>query len=127
MNRPRLAHRRMLRPVTLLPALALAVAAALAVALTGSSAGQASAALPAAAGLVHHLTVRLRHLRQRLARMAVLPAGLAAALLPQRPRRRLAQPLSRRRPRGIPRRLIQPGLKLSDPLPRLRQLLDGLR
>ena len=57
--------------------------------------------------------------------MTVLPARLTAALLPQRPRRRLAQPLSRRRPRGIPRRLVQPGLKLSDPLP--RQLRNGLR
>ena len=73
----------------------------------------------AAARLMPHLPVRPGHLRQRRALMPVLPAGLAAALLPQRPRprRRLGQPLTGRRPGGIPRRLPQPRLKLSDPLP----------
>ena len=42
---------------------------------------------PAAAGrLMAHLPVRPGHLRQRRALMPVLPARLAAALLPQRPR-----------------------------------------
>src|ERR1700678_514978 len=59
--------------------------------------------------LVHHLMVRLRHLRQRSPLMTRLAARLAAALPPQRPRLR--------------RRLAQPVLKLSDPLPRPRQLV----
>jgi hypothetical protein len=61
--------------------------------------------------------------------MPVLPAGLAAGCLPQRPRprRRYVQPLAGRRPGGIPRRLPQPRLKLSDPLPGLRQLLQHPR
>ena len=51
-------------------------------------------------------------------------SGLAARLLPPRPRpgRRLIQPLASRRLRGIPRRLPQPRLQFSDPIPRLRQL-----
>src|ERR1035441_4115692 len=58
--------------------------------------------------------------------MSVLPARLPPALLPQRPRRRLAQPFTRRRPRGIAPGLIQPGLQLSDLLPRPCQLRGGL-
>src|ERR1700732_3724443 len=75
------------------------------------------------------LPVRPGHLRQRGAHMPVLPAGLAAAFLPHRPRprRRLVKPLAGRRPGGIPRRLPQPRLKLSDPLPALRQLLQRPR
>ena len=70
------------------------------------------------------LVVRPGHLRQRPALMPILPARLTAGPLPQRPRRRLAQPLTGRRPGGITRRLPQPRLKLSDPLPGLRQLLN---
>ena len=85
---------------------------------------QPGPAPPAPARLMAHLPVRPGHLRQRAALMPVLPARLAAALLPQRPRprRRLVQPLAGRRLRGIPRRLPQPRLQLTDPLPRLRQL-----
>jgi hypothetical protein len=84
---------------------------------------QPGPAPPAPARLMADLPVRPGHLRQRRALMPVLPAGLAAAFLPQRPRPRwrLIQPLARRRLRGIPRRLPQPRLQLSDPLPRLRQ------
>ncbi|MGH3214755.1 MAG: hypothetical protein ACRDN1_02335 [Trebonia sp.] len=45
--------------------------------------GQASPALAAAARLVAHLPARSGYLRQRAALMSVLPAGLAAAFLPQ--------------------------------------------
>ena len=82
----------------------------------------------AAARLMADLPVRPGHLRQCRPLMPVLPAGLAAAFLPQRPRlrRRLRQPLTRRRPGGVPRVLLQPGLKLSDLLPGLRQLRPRL-
>ena len=62
--------------------------------------------------------------RLKLKLMPVLPARLAAAPLPQRPRplRQLTQPFTRRRFRGVPRVLPQPRLKLSDPLAGLRQL-----
>ncbi len=74
------------------------------------------------------LPVRPGHLRQRGALMPVLPARLAPAPFPQRPpRRRLVQSLAGRRPGRIPRRLPQPRLKLSDPLPRRRQLLNRPR
>lgn len=59
--------------------------------------------------------------------MPVLPAWAAPALLPQRPRRRLGKPLTGRRLRGVPRRLPQPRLKLSDPLQRPAQLRPRLR
>jgi hypothetical protein len=49
---------------------------------------QQTTALPAAARLMHDLMIRLGHLPQRLANMAVLPARLATGLLPQRPRPR---------------------------------------
>ena len=90
--------------------------------------GQPGPAPPAAARLMRHLPVRPGHLRQRRVLRPVLPAGLAAAFLPQRPRtrRRLVQALARRRPGRIPRRLPQPRLKLSDPLPGLRQLRTRL-
>ena len=48
---------------------------------------QARPAAAAAARLMAHLPVRPGHLRQRRARMPVLPARLAAGPLPQRPRR----------------------------------------
>jgi hypothetical protein len=73
--------------------------------------GQASPAPAAAARLMAHVPVRPGHLRQHAALMPVLPAGLTAAFLPQRPR---------------PRRLPQPRLKRSDPLPGLRQLAQCL-
>jgi hypothetical protein len=53
---------------------------------------QASPAAAAAGRLMPQLPVRPGHLRQRIALMPVLPARLAAGLLPQRPRRRLAPP-----------------------------------
>ena len=76
-------------------------------------------------GNLFHIPVRPGHLGQRAALMPVLAARLAAGFLPQRPRpwRRLIQPLTGRRPRRIPRTLPQPRLKLSDPLPGLRQVL----
>jgi len=46
---------------------------------------QARPAPAAARRLMPFLPVRLRDLRQRLARMPVLPARLAPGLLPQRP------------------------------------------
>ena len=86
--------------------------------------GQARPAPSAAARLVPQLPVRPGRLGQRAALMPVLAARLAAGFLPQRPRpwRRLIQPLTGRRPRRIPRTLPQPRLKLSDPLPGLRQV-----
>jgi hypothetical protein len=71
-----------------------------------------------------HLPVRPCHLGQRRPLVTFLPSRPAAGLLPQRPfpRRWLVQPLTRRRPGGVPRRLGQPGLQLGDPLPRRRQL-----
>jgi hypothetical protein len=83
--------------------------------------GDYGAAHPA----VRAMTVRPGHLGQRAALMPVLAARLAAGFLPQRPRpwRRLIQPLTGRRPRRIPRTLPKPRLKLSDPLPGLRQVL----
>jgi hypothetical protein len=82
----------------------------------------------AAARLMAQLPVRPGRLRQRGALVPVLPARLAARLPPQRtpPGRRLVQPLAGRRPGGVPRRLRQPRLKLSDPLPRRRQLRPRL-
>lgn len=59
--------------------------------------------------------------------MPVLPARPAPAPVPQRPRRRLGQPLTGRRLRGVPRRLPQPCLKPSDPLQRPIQLRPRLR
>jgi hypothetical protein len=90
---------------------------------------QPGPATAATARLMAHFPVRPGHLRQRRALVPVLPAGLAAATLPQRarPRRRLVQALAGRRPGGIPRRLPQPRLKLSDPLPGLRQRSLRLR
>jgi hypothetical protein len=91
-----------------------------------------SAASPArcaaAARLMAGLPVRPGHLGQRRPLVPVLPAGLAAAFPPQRPRprRRLARSLTRRRPGGVPRVLLQPGPQLSDPLPGPRQLRAGL-
>jgi hypothetical protein len=80
----------------------------------------------AAARLMDQLPVRHGHLRQRRAFMPVLSTRLAPGLLPQRsPRRLLVQPLAGRRFGGILRRLPQPRLKLSDPLPGLRQLHHG--
>ena len=80
---------------------------------------QPGTAPAAAARLMADLPVRPGHLRQCGPFMPVLPAGLTAAFLPQRPRsgRRLGQPLARRRLGGVPRVLPQPGLKLGDPLP----------
>jgi hypothetical protein len=56
------------------------------------------------------------------------PARLAPGLLPQRPRagRRLAQPFARWRLGGVPQRLPQLSLKLSDPLPRPLQFRPRL-
>jgi len=87
---------------------------------------QPGAAPAAAARLMAHFPVRPGHLRQRAALVPVLPARLAARSVPQRPRprRRLARPLTGRRPGGVPRRLPQPRLELSDPLPGLRQILQ---
>ena len=90
---------------------------------------QARPAPAAAARLMAQLPVRPGHLRQRAACVPVLPARLAAASFPQRSprRRRLAQSLAGRRAGRVPRRLPQPRLKLSDPLPGLRQLHGRLR
>ena len=81
----------------------------------------------AAARLMPCFPVRPGYLRQRLPLMPVLPARPAPALLPQRPRRRLGKSLTGRRLGGVPRRLPQPGLKLSDPLPCPLQFRPGLR
>ena len=82
----------------------------------------------AAARLMADLPVRPGHLRQRRSLMPVLAAGLAPALLrSDRSLGRLAQSLARRRPGGVPRVLLQPRLKLSDPLPGLLQLRPRLR
>lgn len=59
--------------------------------------------------------------------MPVLPARPARPVLPQRPRRRLDKSLTGRRLGGVPRRLPQPCLKLSDPLQRPVQLRPRLR
>ncbi len=84
----------------------------------------------AAAGLMPLFPVRPGNLRQRRTFMPSLAAWPAPALLPQRPRRGLAQPLAGGRLGGVPGVLLQLRLKLSDPLPgplkfcpRLRQLL----
>jgi hypothetical protein len=89
---------------------------------------QPSSAPAAAARLMAQLPVRLGRLRQRRALVPVLPARLAAGLPAQRtpPGRRFAQPFAGRRPGGVPRRLRQPRLKLSDALPRRRQLRPRL-
>ena len=91
---------------------------------------QPRTAAAAAAGLMPLFPVRPDNLGQRLALMPGLAARLAAAFAPQRPRRRLGKSLARWRRGGVPRVLLQPGLKLSDPLPgplklspRLRQFL----
>jgi hypothetical protein len=82
----------------------------------------------AAARLMALFPVRLGHLRQRGALMAVLPAGLAPGLLSQRPRpRRLGEPFAGGRLGGVPRVLLQPGLKLSNSLPRPPQFGPCLR
>jgi len=59
--------------------------------------------------------------------MPLLPARPPPGPLPQRPPPgRLAQSLAGRRPRGVPRRLGQPGLQLRDPLPGPPQLRPRL-
>jgi hypothetical protein len=62
----------------------------------------------------------------RRARLPLGPAWLPAGLLPQRLRRRLAQPVRRRRPGGVLRVPPHPGRKISDLRLKDRYLLPQL-
>jgi len=77
-------------------------------------AGQAVPARRALLRLVRDYLVRRGREFQRRARLSLRPARLAAALAAQRPRRRLGRPVLRRRLRGVPRVLPDPGAQLGD-------------
>lgn len=92
-----------------------------------SPASQATVAPGAARRLVPDDAVRMTGQLHRRARLPLRPARLPAGLLPQRLRRRLTQPVRRRRLRGIRRILPHPGRKLGDLLPQVRHQPLGLR
>ncbi len=86
------------------------------------STGQIGSAAAARAGLVAHGLIRVIHQPQRRARMPFLSTRFAAALAPQRLRRRLGKRRIRRRRLGkVLRSHPQPPLQLSDLSP---QCLD---
>gem|GEM_PF-6133568 len=76
---------------------------------------------PTAGREVRDLPIRDRHLRQPGTGGAGLLTSLTAAPAPHRTRRRLVQPLLRRRHRRVPRVAPQPALQLSDPRRLLRK------
>lgn len=84
--------------------------------------GQVPPTVRTCPGLVPHHHIRVVHLPQRLTLVSRLPTGLAPRPTPQRPRRRLGQPLRGWRPIRVTRVLPQPPLQLGDPLLRRRQL-----
>ena len=93
----------------------------------GDRAVRQPGAAPAAAGrLMADLPVRPGRLRQCRPLVPVLPAGLAAARLAQRPRLRrwLGQSFTRRRLGGVPRILVQPA---SSPAIRSRAPASSVR